>query len=98
MARRGLAQAANMVAASAMLMVIEALTPCTTAGVPRLGGGAVLVRPVTSFEPVPFLHLGPTSSVTARAQGIQQTGAAPPDEQPETAATSRQCEAPISVA
>ena len=90
MARRGLAQAANMVAASAMLMVIEALTPW-------LGGGAVLVRPVTSFELVPFIHLGPTTSIRTKPERIQQTGAQT-DTEAHDAPSSQQCEAPFSIA
>jgi hypothetical protein len=86
-----------MVAASAMLMVIEALTPCTTAGLPRFGGGAVLVRPVTSFEPVPFIHLGPTTSIRTKPERIQQTGAQT-DTEAHDAPSSQQCEAPFSIA
>ena len=91
------AQRANMIAASAMLLMVEALTPCTTAGLPRLGGGAVLVRPVTSFEPAPFIFLGPTTSIRSKPERIQQT-AAQADAESDDRASSPQCEAPISVA
>ena len=72
-----------------MLFVAQAVTPCTTAGLPRLGGGAVLVRPVTNAEPVPFLPLGPTTSIRIKREGVQQVAA--PAERP-------QCEAAISIA
>ena len=87
-----------MIAASAMLLMVEALTPCTTAGLPRLGGGAVLVRPVTSLEPVPFLQLGPATNIRTRPNRIQQIGARAANEEPNAATPSQQCEAPISVA
>ena len=85
-----------MVAASAMLFLSQALTPCTTAGTPRLGGGAVLVRPVTDLAPVPFLLLGPATSIRAKREGIQQTGAA--SAQPEADEPARQCEPIVSLA
>ena len=80
-----------MIAASAMLFLAQAVTPCTTAGLPRLGGGAVLLRPVTSFEAVPFVQLGPATSIRTKRESIQQTGAtAGAGETPE------QCEAVLS--
>ena len=83
-----------MIAASAMLLLAQAVTPCTTAGLPRLGGGAVLVRPVTSFEPVPFQLLGPAISIRTAPEEIQQvTSPKPEPKQP-----SQQCEAVVSIA
>ena len=75
-----------------MLFVAQAVVPCTTAGLPRLGGGAVLIRPVTDAEPVPFLPLGPTTSVRVKRESVQQVAA--PDEQ----SAPDQCEAAISIA
>lgn len=85
-----------MIAASAMLVLAQALTPCTTAGLPRLGGGAVLVRPVGAGTPAPFLQLGPTTSVRARPEAIQQAGVAV--DAPATGPAADQCEAVISIA
>ena len=87
-----------MIVASTLLLLAETVTPCTTAGTPRLGGGAVLVRPVGSFEALPFERLGPTSDVRTRPEDIQQTGAAGEDDEPEGDAPEEQCEALISVA
>ena len=80
-----------MIAAPLMLFVAQAVTPCTTAGLPRLGGGAVLVRPVTQFERVPFVALGPTTSIRVKRDGVQQV--ATPAEPP-----AAQCQAVISIA
>jgi hypothetical protein len=87
-----------MIAASAMLVLAQAMTPCTIAGTPRLGGGAVLVRPVTDFAPVPFLQLGPAPSIRTKAEGIQQTGATSTSPEPGPDQPGRQCEAVVSVA
>ncbi len=84
-----------MIAASAMIFLAQAVTPCTTAGLPRLGGGAVLLRPVTGEVTIPFLQLGPTTSVRARPDTIQQAGADRPSS--ERGAVG-QCEAVISIA
>ena len=84
-----------MIAASAMLFVAQAVTPCTTAGLPRLGGGAVLIRPVTNIEAVPFLQLGPTTSVRSKPERVQQVGATAP---PAAGMPTRQCEAVVSIA
>ena len=88
------AQDNDMIAASAMLFVAQAVTPCTTAGLPRLGGGAVLVRPVSGGAPMPFLQLGPTTSVRAKPDTIQQTGA--DQKLPDATESAHQCEAVIS--
>ena len=87
-----------MIAASTLLLLAEAVTPCTTAGTPRLGGGAVVVRPVGTFDAVPFERLGPTDSVVTRPAEIQQTAAGTGAEEPEAEQPTEQCEAPISVA
>ena len=77
-----------MIAAAAMLFVAQAVTPCTTAGLPRLGGGAVLIRPVNGATPPPFVQLGPTTSVVGGRDRIRRTSAEP----------VQQCEAVISIA
>ena len=87
-----------MIAASAMLLLAQAVTPCTTAGMPRLGGGAVLVRPVTDPAPVPFLLLGPATSIRAKREGIQQTSATSPSPEPGPDQPAQQCEAVVSIA
>lgn len=79
-----------------MLFIAQAVVPCTTAGLPRLGGGAVLVRPVSGEALAPFLQLGPTTSVQAKPNAIQQTGAA--HELPGAIDPAQQCEAVISIA
>lgn len=81
-----------------MLFLAQAVTPCTTAGKPRLGGGALLIRPVTSFEPLPFLVLGPATSVRTKREAIQQTGATSTSPAPEPDQPATQCEAVVSIA
>lgn len=85
-----------MIAATAMLVLAQAVTPCTTAGTPRLGGGASLIRPVTGFEPVPFLLLGPATSIRSKRDGIQQTGATSTSPAPEPDRRNQQCKAVVS--
>lgn len=82
-----------MIAATALLMMAEAATACAPlGGFARLGGGALLVRPVGTFEPLPFERLGPTESVVTRPTEIQQAAAeAEADEQGDETATE-QCE------
>ena len=81
-----------------MLFLAQTVTPCTAAGTPRLGGGAVLVRPVTSFEQAPFQLLGPATSIRTKRHGIQQTGATSTPPPPEPEQPDQQCEATISIA
>lgn len=84
-----------MIAFPIMLLAGQAITPCTTAGLPRLGGGAVLVRPVTSSSPVPFVALGPTTSIRVKRDGVTQVGASA---DPVAEALTPQCEAIVSIA
>ena len=85
-----------MIAATALLMMAEAATACPP---PRLGGDAMLVRPVGTFDPLPFLRLGPVESVVERPTEIQQTGAETKPEKPDGDPPADQCEAvPISMA
>ena len=98
-ARSGAARdCSDMIVASTLLLLAEAVTPCTTAGTPRLGGGAVMIRPVGRFEALPFERLGPTSDVRTRPDGIQQTGASGQEAEPESDAPEQQCQATISIA
>ncbi len=85
-----------MIAASAMLLFAQSVTPCTTAGTPRLGGGAVLVRPVTGFAAVPFLLLGPATSIRTKGEDIQQTSVTSTSPQSAPDRADRQCEAVVS--
>ena len=68
--------------AIALILSVEAAASCA-AGSSHLGGGAVLVRPVGTFEAAPFLELGPTTSIVTRPDAVQQVAA---DEAPETEA------------
>ena len=87
-----------MIAISTLLLLAESVTPCTTAGTPRLGGGALMVRPVGSFEAAPLERLGPTYDVREKFEGIQQVGTAREEDEPESDAPEKQCEAVISIA
>jgi hypothetical protein len=88
---------ARMIVASTLLFLAEAVTPCTTTGTPRLGGGAVMVRPVGGVEALPFARLGPAKSVRKQAR-IRQTGAEAQGEEPDGRPPEGQCAAPISIA
>ena len=43
-----------MSAAIALVLLAETTTTCAPGGASRLGGHAILVRPVGTFDPVPF--------------------------------------------
>ena len=73
-----------MIAATALILMAEAVTACAP-GLPSLDGGAVLVRPVGTFEPVPFARLGPTESVVSRPTDVQQA-AVPAQAEPQPGA------------
>lgn len=89
---------AAMIALTPLLLMAQAVTPCTTAGTPRLGGGAVLVRPVGSFAARPFEQLGPAEDVRQKPRGVQQAGAADAGGEPQGDASGQQCAAPVSIA
>jgi len=64
-----------MIAALALIPLAEPAPVCAASGYGRLGGDAVIVRPVGTFEPVPFILLGPTTSILPDAEEIHQTSA-----------------------
>lgn len=78
-----------MSAAIALILMAEAATACAPAREVQLPGGATIVRPVGTSDPVPFEPLGPAPGI-ARSDVIQQTEAPagdPADEPP-----PQQCE------
>ena len=89
-------QPAGMIAATALLLMAEAASAC--APVTRLGGGALLVRPVGTFEALPFERLGPVESILSPPTEIQQTGAEAEVESDEAEAELPPCEAPVTIA
>ena len=91
-----------MSAALALILLAEAASACEPADAPLLAGGATLVRPVGTSEPVPFERLGPATrlprsdAVHDAAAGAQTDEPQPrPDDEAETA--GEQCEAPIHI-
>ena len=82
-----------MIAVTALILLAEAAVTCAPPGIGRLQGGAMLVRPVGTFEAVPFERLGPTTSVRKSPIDIQQTGAPTPAPKPEGNPPADQCEA-----
>lgn len=83
-----------MIAATLLMMAEAAAATC--APVSRLGGDALLVRPVGTFEALPFERLGPVESVVSRPDEIQQADA-------EAEAEERRdelpdCEPPVTIA
>ena len=63
---------------AAALMLADAAAPCAGADNARLGGGAMLIRPVGTDEAAPLVQLGPTVSVVAHPTEIEQVGAKKP--------------------
>jgi hypothetical protein len=85
-------------AASTLLMLAEAVAACASPGGARLGGGAMVVRPVGTLEPMAVQPLGPTTSVVSRPTEIQQTGAAGKTDEPAAEEPAEQCEAtPVEI-
>ena len=82
----------GMIGATAMLMLAEAASACAPLGSARLGGDAMLIRPVGTFDPVPFKLLGPTESVVERPTEIQQTAAETEAGKPEGEEPADQCD------
>ena len=82
-----------MIAASALILLAQAANPCTAPGRPLRGSGALLVRPIATFEPAPFQWLGPATQIVTRPKGIQQTGAT--TGAPEATTRMEQCEAVV---
>jgi hypothetical protein len=84
-----------MIAASALILLAEA-TSCALPGSDRLGGDAMVVRPVGTFEPIPFQRLGPATSVQGDDGKIHQTGATPEaNQEPDADRPAEQCEAVV---
>jgi hypothetical protein len=82
-----------MIAASALILLAEATASCALPGSERLGGDAMVVRPVGTFEPIPFERLGPATSVQSDDGKIHQTEATPEANQPDADRPAEQCEA-----
>ena len=87
-----------MSAALALILLADAAASCA-ADAPRLAGGATLVRPVGSSEPVPFERLGPAASLPrsdavhhAAYEQVDEPQAEPAEEDEPVA---EQCETPI---
>jgi hypothetical protein len=74
------------------LILAQAVSVCAPAAPVELPGGATIVRPVGTVEPIPFLPLGPAtglpkSEALKRASVPAQTGS--PVEEPPVAHCSR---------
>ena len=63
-----------MSAAIALILLAEAATSCAPAHGIELPGGATIVRPVGTFDPVPFEALGPAPGMS-KPDIIQQADA-----------------------
>ena len=82
-----------MTTAIVLMLLAEAATACAP-GSGRLAGGAILVRPVGTSDPMPFLQLGPTESIVSRPDDIQQVAAPAEPEQADEAVPVESC-APV---
>jgi hypothetical protein len=83
-----------MIAASVLILMAEATASCALPGSDRLGGDARIVRPVGTFEPVPFERLGPATDIRGDGGKIHQTQATPEaNEGPDADRPAEQCEA-----
>jgi len=97
----GAGQQGRMISATGLILLAEAATACSPPGAGRLGGGAIMVRPVGTFDALPFEHLGPAPSVVSRPTDIQHTaveaGQAKPgeDQKPQPADQCAPAEIPI---
>ena len=86
-----------MSAAFALFMLAQAATTWAPAGDVRLPGGATLVRPVGTDEPLPVEKLGPAEGIE-KSDAIHQTGAATDGEKPEAEPAAEPCETdPIEI-
>ena len=81
----------DMIAVSALILLAEVSATCAPLGSARLGGDAMFVLPVGTFEPVPFERLGPTTSVVTRPEEVQQASGTAPDQDPESDQPAEQC-------
>jgi hypothetical protein len=79
---------------AALILLAEATASCALPGSDRLGGDAMLVRPVGTFEPIPFERLGPATNVHGDGGKIHQTEATPDaNQEPGADRPAEQCEA-----
>ena len=87
-----------MIAAYALILLADVASTCPAPGSARLGGGAKLVLPVGTFEPLPFEPLGPATSIVTKPTEIQHTGATAPQGDPQSVNEDEplvQCAAPF---
>jgi hypothetical protein len=83
-----------MIAATALILLAQATASCALPGSERLGGDAMVVRPVGTFEPIPFERLGPAASVRDDGGKIHQTDATPEaSQEPDADRPAEQCKA-----
>jgi hypothetical protein len=83
-----------MIAASALILLAEATANCTLPGGDWLAGDAMVVRPVGTFEPIPFERLGPATSIHSDGGKIHQTQATPEaNQEPDADRPAEQCKA-----
>lgn len=86
-----------MSAAIALILLAEAATSCAPTHGGEMPGGATIVRPVGTTEPVPFELLGPAPGLS-KPDVIQQTSAADDPGDPGDEPVPEQCEvAPIQI-
>jgi hypothetical protein len=83
-----------MSAAIALVLLAETTTTCAPGGASRLGGHAILVRPVGTFDPVPFERLGPAPAIVIKPSDMQWVAATPTDDEPERSPPAHPCEMP----
>jgi len=81
-----------MIAASALILLAQATVSCTLPGSDRLGGDAMIVRPVGTFERVPFERLGPATDIRSDGGKIHDTRATA-EAEPDSDQPPEQCEA-----
>lgn len=83
-----------MIAASVLILLAQAAASCALPGSERLGGDAMVVRPVGTLEAMPFQRLGPATDIRGDGGKIHQTeatsGAEPDSDRP-----AEQCEAVV---
>jgi len=82
-----------MITAAALILLADIAAPCATAENARLGGGAMLVRPVGTDGAAPLVELGPTLSVVTRPTEIQQVAAPKTADKPNAEPAADQCPA-----
>lgn len=82
-----------MIAASALILLAQATASCALPGSDRLGGDAMVVRPVGTFERIPFERLGPATDIRGDGGKIHQTQATPEGQELDADRPAEQCEA-----